>query len=105
MREFFNPCRVFSLNDEGGVVICDYPGSKPSVPAPYDKAEASDPRVFRTPVVEAEAHDELLQLIDEGKVDLSEWISDVIPWRDFQKGFDWIKEKKSNKAVLDFTAS
>ena len=35
MREFFNPCRVFSVNDEGGVVICDYPGSKPAVPAPY----------------------------------------------------------------------
>ncbi len=74
--------------------------------APYDKTEESDPRVFRAPVVEAEAHDELLELIDQGKVDLAEWISDVIPWREYRKGFDWVREKKSNKAVkvvLDFT--
>jgi uncharacterized protein (DUF608 family) len=37
MRDFFNPCRVFSLNDEAGLVICDWPeGSrKPVVPIPY----------------------------------------------------------------------
>ncbi len=71
--------------------------------SPYDKTEQSDPRVFRAPVVEAEAHDELLQLIAQGKVDLAEWISDVIPWREYQKGFDWVRDKKSNKVVLDFT--
>jgi len=36
-RDFFNPCRLYSLNDEGGVVICDWPEGvyKPVVPAPY----------------------------------------------------------------------
>jgi len=36
-RNFFNPCRLYSLNDEGGVVICDWPEGayKPVVPAPY----------------------------------------------------------------------
>ena len=36
-RDFYNPWRVFGLNDEGGAVICDYPeGSyKPAIPVPY----------------------------------------------------------------------
>ncbi|RJS92153.1 hypothetical protein CW705_03005 [Candidatus Bathyarchaeota archaeon] len=37
MRDFFNPCRVFSLNDEAGVVICEWPEEKyrPVIPVPY----------------------------------------------------------------------
>ncbi len=38
-RDFFNPCRLYSLGDEGGVVICDWPegARKPVVPAPYSE--------------------------------------------------------------------
>ena len=37
MRDFVNPWRIFSLNDESGTVICDYPGgiNKPKMPIPY----------------------------------------------------------------------
>lgn len=37
MRDFANPWRVFSLNDESGSVICDYPEDveKPKIPIPY----------------------------------------------------------------------
>lgn len=37
MREFTNPWRIFSLNDESGAVICDYPQGtyKPVIPIPY----------------------------------------------------------------------
>lgn len=37
MREFVNPCRLFSMNDEGGLVICSYPREegRPLIPAPY----------------------------------------------------------------------
>lgn len=37
MRHFFNPCRVFSLNDEAGMIICSYPKGvqRPFVPVPY----------------------------------------------------------------------
>ena len=37
MRDFANPWRVFSLNDESGTVICDYPDgvNKPKIPIPY----------------------------------------------------------------------
>jgi hypothetical protein len=37
MRLFFNACRNYCLNDEGGLVICDWPEGKyrPIVPLPY----------------------------------------------------------------------
>lgn len=37
MRLFFNPCRNYCLNDEAGLVICDWPEDKyrPIVPLPY----------------------------------------------------------------------
>ncbi|MGC9347131.1 MAG: GH116 family glycosyl-hydrolase [Anaerolineae bacterium] len=37
LRDHFNPCRVFGLNDEAGLVICDWPEGrrKPVIPVPY----------------------------------------------------------------------
>lgn len=37
LRDFFNPCRIFALDDERGTVICDYPPGvvRPAVPVPY----------------------------------------------------------------------
>ncbi len=37
MRNFVNPCRIYCLNDEQGLIICAYPDGveKPYLPAPY----------------------------------------------------------------------
>lgn len=37
MRYFVNPWRIYSLNDEAGTVMCEYPEgtTKPAIPAPY----------------------------------------------------------------------
>jgi len=36
MRDHFNPCRVYALNDERGDVNCTWPkGTKPVIPIPY----------------------------------------------------------------------
>lgn len=37
VREMFNPCRLFALNDEGGTVLCSWPEGalRPVVPALY----------------------------------------------------------------------
>lgn len=36
MRDFFNACRIFALNDESALVICDWPKKgKPAVPLTY----------------------------------------------------------------------
>ena len=39
MRDFPNPCRIFCLNDEGGIVICEWPDGKlkPAIPLPYSE--------------------------------------------------------------------
>ena len=39
MREFYNPCRLFALNDEAGLVMCEWPEQvrKPMVPIPYSQ--------------------------------------------------------------------
>ena len=39
MRGEYNPCRVYSLNDEGRLVICAWPQSarKPIIPLPYSQ--------------------------------------------------------------------
>lgn len=37
MREVFNPCRIFAVNDEKGLVICEWAdeSKKPAIPLPY----------------------------------------------------------------------
>jgi len=39
MRDFYNPCRIFALNDEAGLVMCSWPGHvrKPLIPVPYSQ--------------------------------------------------------------------
>ena len=36
-RDFYNPFRLFAVNDEKGTVMCDYPegAKKPAIPVPY----------------------------------------------------------------------
>ena len=39
MGQVYNPCRIYALNDEGGLVICAWPegAQKPLIPAPYSQ--------------------------------------------------------------------
>ncbi len=39
MGDAYNPCRIYCLNDEGGLVICAWPegSQKPLIPAPYSQ--------------------------------------------------------------------
>jgi hypothetical protein len=39
MGDVYNPCRIYCLNDEGGLVICAWPegAQKPVIPAPYSQ--------------------------------------------------------------------
>jgi threonine dehydrogenase-like Zn-dependent dehydrogenase len=69
---------------------------------PYLPEEEGDPRVFRGKVAEAEVHDQLLEWIEQGKVDLADWISHQMPWIEYQRGFDMVAGKQANKVVLTF---
>jgi uncharacterized protein (DUF608 family) len=39
MGDVYNPCRIYCLNDEGGLVICAWPegATQPVIPAPYSQ--------------------------------------------------------------------
>ena len=37
MRNHYNPCRLYCLNDESGLVICSWPKNKPVIPLPYSQ--------------------------------------------------------------------
>lgn len=39
MRDHYNPCRIYCLNDESGLVICSWPETKeqPAIPIPYSQ--------------------------------------------------------------------
>ena len=71
------------------------PESEPHLPE-----QEADLRVFRSRVAEAETHDKLLEWIDQGKVNLADWISHTMSWADYQKGFDMIRSKTANKVIL-----
>lgn len=80
--------------------VCVY--GIPPESEPYDPAGQSDPRVIWPKVAEAEANEQLLQLVAKGEVRLDEWISHVLPWQEFQQGFDLVWDKVANKVVLTF---
>jgi threonine dehydrogenase-like Zn-dependent dehydrogenase len=70
----------------------------------YRPEYETDPRVFRSPVLEAEVHKELLRYIEEGRVDLSRWLSHVLPWDEYQRAFDIVKTEKPTKVVITIPA-
>jgi uncharacterized protein (DUF608 family) len=39
LRDYYNPCRIFALNDEAGLVMCEWPPHvrKPMIPVPYSQ--------------------------------------------------------------------
>jgi hypothetical protein len=53
-------------------------------------------------VREAAAHDQLLGMIAQHQLKLTDWISHVLPWQAYQRAFDLIWNKMANKVVLTF---
>jgi threonine dehydrogenase-like Zn-dependent dehydrogenase len=70
--------------------------------APYPEEEMADPRVFRSRVVEAEAHEQLLDWVARGEVRLADWISHIMPWTDYERGFEMVRDKQASKVALIF---
>jgi len=84
------------VKQDGKVNLYGMPGDD----EPYVQGNKSDPRVFRPKIAEAEVHGKLIKYIEQGKVNLSDWVDHILKWNEYQKGFNLIKEKKSNKVVL-----
>ena len=62
MGKVYNPCRIYCLNDEGGLVICAWPEGtqKPLIPAPYSQ-EAMNGFEYAAAI-----HMIMVGLVDEG---------------------------------------
>jgi D-arabinose 1-dehydrogenase-like Zn-dependent alcohol dehydrogenase len=72
----------------------------PADDVPYESRLESDPRIFRTKVAEAEVHDELLGYIEDGKVDLEDWVNQVCPLNEYQKAFEMVRDEKPTKIII-----
>jgi len=62
MSQVYNPCRIYALNDEGGLVICAWPDDveKPLIPAPYSQETMNGFEYA------AASHMIMVGLVDEG---------------------------------------
>ncbi len=69
---------------------------------PYLEQEETDSRVFRSDVTEADAHNRILEWVASGEIRLSDWVSHVLPWTEYQKGFDMVQKKEAMKMVITF---
>ena len=101
MRDFFNPCRVYALNDEAGLVICDWPEGtpKPAVPLPYAEETQNG--------YEYQAAIHMIQegLISEG-LSIVKAIRDRYdgekrnPWNEFECGSNYARSMASYALLL-----
>jgi threonine dehydrogenase-like Zn-dependent dehydrogenase len=74
----------------------------PPVSEPYTKSELEDPRVTVIASEEAKVHEQLLDMIARGQVDLASWVSHVLPLREYQQAYDILRSKQAIKVVLTF---
>jgi L-iditol 2-dehydrogenase len=72
----------------------------PPTDAPYDPAERADARVGVPRVEEADTHDLMLEWVHQGKVNLDEWYTDVLPLADFARGFAVVEKNHAAKVIL-----
>ena len=86
------------VKDDGRLNIYGVPPES----EPYLEEQTSDPRTFRSEVLEAEAHEQLLDWMAQGRLNLADWVSDSIVWTDYARAFEMVKAKTANKAVLKF---
>jgi len=101
MRDFFNPCRIFSLNDEAAVVISEWPKGKhkPVVPVPYAEETMNG---FEYAVA---CHMIQEGLIDEG-LEIVKAIRDRYdgekrnPWNEFECGSNYARSMASYALLL-----
>lgn len=104
MRNHFNPCRIYALNDESALVICDWPKGKekPVVPVPYAE-EAMNGFEYQ-----AATHMILHGMEKEG-LDVVRGIRDRYdgakrnPWNEFECGSNYARSLASYALLLVYS--
>ena len=95
MRDEFNPCRLYALNDEPALVICDWPrGGKPAVPIPYAE-EAMNGFEYQAGIhmIQEGLVDEGLQVIRAVRVRYDG--ENRNPWNEFECGSNYSRSMAS----------
>ena len=104
MRDFFNACRIYCMNDEGGLVISDWPAGayRPVVPLPY-AGETQNGYEYQAAIL----------MIQEGLID--EGLTAVAairarydgarrnPWNEFECGSNYARSMAAWSLVLAFS--
>lgn len=67
---------------------------------PWDPAEKSHPQVSTPRVEEADVHQQMLDWVAQGKIHLDDWYSAVLPWAEFNTGFQMVEQDHSAKIIL-----
>lgn len=103
-RDVYNPCRVFVLNDEAGLVICEWPegARKPVIPVPYSQ------EVFTGQEYAAAA-----LMIQHGLVEQGLAVVQAVrarfdgekrnPWNEFECGSNYARSMSSYSLLLAFS--
>ena len=104
MGDVYNPCRIYCLNDEGGLVICAWPegSQKPVIPAPYSQETMNGFEYA------AAIHMIMTGMVDEGM----ECVSAVRrrydgerrnPWNEFECGSNYARSMASYALLNAFS--
>ncbi|NLC67829.1 MAG: hypothetical protein GX754_03370 [Clostridiaceae bacterium] len=104
MRKFFNPCRIYSLNDEAGLIICDWPKGKykPVVPLTYSE-ETMNGFEYQAAVLMIQEG-----LVEEG-LECIRAIRDRYdgekrnPWNEYECGSNYARSMASYSLLLAFS--
>jgi L-iditol 2-dehydrogenase len=70
------------------------------VDGPYDPADQADPRVSVPRVEEADVHEQMLDWVAQGKIDLEMWYSATLPWQEYAQGFEMVAANHAAKVIL-----
>lgn len=104
MREHFNPCRIYSLYDEAGIVICEWPEGKykPYIPVPYSEE-----------TMNGFEYQAAIHMIQEGMMEEGLEIVRSVrerydgvkrnPWNEFECGSNYARSMASYGLLLTFS--
>jgi non-lysosomal glucosylceramidase len=99
LRDVVNPCRVFGLNDEAGLIICEYPKNRPAIPVTYAE------EIFNGFEYMVSSHMIQEGLIEEG-LEIVKAVRDRFdgekrnPWNEFECGSNYSRSMASYALLL-----
>ena len=95
-RNFANPCRTFSIYDEPGVVICEWPdrGKKPAVPVPYsEETMYGFEYAVAALMIQEGLLKEGLEIVEKGRLRFDGERRN--PWNEFECGSNYARSMSS----------